>query len=150
MFLSQVGIMEFPANSNKVKYNEWYYGKPVSGSAYPWCVVFIMYVMNELCGFNLFRTASCSALLDRYKRLSPSQVVTKDYKPGDLVFFDFSGAKKKTQHIGWVLSVTDDGKYINTIEGNTSATGSQDNGGAVLQKLRPVAHVTAGIRIGYK
>lgn len=33
--ISQIGIKEFPANSNRVKYNTWYYGKEVSGSAYP-------------------------------------------------------------------------------------------------------------------
>lgn len=39
--LSQVGVKESPAGSNKVKYNTWFYGKVVSGSAYPWCMVFV-------------------------------------------------------------------------------------------------------------
>jgi murein L,D-transpeptidase YcbB/YkuD len=41
---SQVGTKESPAGSNKVKYNTWYYGKEVSGSAYPWCMAFVSWV----------------------------------------------------------------------------------------------------------
>ena len=39
--LSQVGVKESPKNSNNVKYNTWFYGKEVRGSAYPWCMVFV-------------------------------------------------------------------------------------------------------------
>lgn len=41
---SQVGTKESPAGSNKVKYNTWYYGNEVSGSAYPWCMAFVSWV----------------------------------------------------------------------------------------------------------
>lgn len=44
----QVGVKESPANSNNVKYNTWFYGKAVSGSAYPWCAVFVCWCFNEL------------------------------------------------------------------------------------------------------
>lgn len=47
---SQVGVKESPANSNNVKYNTWYYGRSVSGSAYPWCMVFISWIFAALCG----------------------------------------------------------------------------------------------------
>lgn len=43
---AEVGVKESPAGSNKVKYNTWYYGKAVSGSAYPWCAVFVSWVFN--------------------------------------------------------------------------------------------------------
>ena len=48
--LSQVGVTEWPADSNTVKYNTWYYGREVSGSAYPWCVVFLVWCFAVLCG----------------------------------------------------------------------------------------------------
>lgn len=32
---SQIGTVEKPANSNKVKYNTWYYGRVVQGGAFP-------------------------------------------------------------------------------------------------------------------
>jgi hypothetical protein len=46
----QVGVKESPANSNNVKYNAWFYGKAVSGSAYPWCCVFVEWCFAVLCG----------------------------------------------------------------------------------------------------
>ena len=39
--LAEVGVKESPKNSNRVKYNTWFYGKEVRGSAYPWCMVFV-------------------------------------------------------------------------------------------------------------
>ena len=47
---SQIGVKESPANSNNVKYNTWYYGKSVSGSAYPWCCVFVEWCFAVLAG----------------------------------------------------------------------------------------------------
>lgn len=44
----EVGITEYPPNSNNVKYNTWYYGHPVSGAAYPWCCTFISYIFSQL------------------------------------------------------------------------------------------------------
>lgn len=40
----QVGVTEYPSGSNKVKYNTWYYGSAVSGSAYPWCMAFVSWI----------------------------------------------------------------------------------------------------------
>ena len=47
---SQVGVKETPSGSNKVKYNTWYYGRVVSGSAYPWCCVFVEWCFAVLSG----------------------------------------------------------------------------------------------------
>lgn len=47
---AEVGITEYPPNSNNVKYNTWYYGHPVSGKNYPWCAAFISYLFWELDG----------------------------------------------------------------------------------------------------
>lgn len=47
---AQVGVKESPANSNNVKYNTWYYGHAVSGSAYPWCAVFVCWCFAVLAG----------------------------------------------------------------------------------------------------
>lgn len=38
---AELGVVEKPAGSNKVKYNKWFYGRDVSGSRYPWCMVFV-------------------------------------------------------------------------------------------------------------
>ena len=100
----QAGVLESPAGSNKVKYNTAFYGREVSGNAYPWCMAFIWWVFREA-GFNLYKTASCSAFVRRYKAFSPGQIVTSGFKPGDIVFFDFSGGRKKTEHVGLVSHV---------------------------------------------
>lgn len=46
----ELGIKESPPNSNNVKYNTWFYGRPVSGKDYPWCCVFISYIFWLLDG----------------------------------------------------------------------------------------------------
>lgn len=143
---SQVGITESPAGSNKVKYNTAYYGRKVFGSAYPWCVTFVWWVFRQA-GFSLYKTASCTALVERYREASPGQIVQGNYRPGDLVFFDFSGRRAKTEHVGVVESVAADGT-LTTIEGNTGS-GSNANGGAVMRRKRKPGLVTCGIRPGY-
>ena len=37
----QLGVTEQPAGSNAVKYNTAFYGRAVSGPAYPWCLSFL-------------------------------------------------------------------------------------------------------------
>ena len=141
----QIGTCEFPANSNKVKYNTAYYGRSVSGSAYPWCMAFVWWVFREA-GFNLKKTASCSTLTTAYK--NAGQWVTEGYKPGDIVMFDFSGKRTKTEHTGIVESVSADGRTLTTIEGNTS-TSDNCNGGEVMRRTRNVKLVTGACRPGY-
>ena len=141
----QVGVLESPAGSNKVKYNTEFYGREVSRRAYPWCMAFIWRAFREV-GFNLYKTAGCSAFVRRYKAFSPGQVVTGGYRPGDIVFFDLSGGRKKTEHVGLVVSVS--GGTVITIEGNTSV-GSDANGGAVMRRTRKVGLITCAVRPGY-
>ena len=71
----QEGVVEMPSNSNKVKYNTAYYGREVSGSGYAWCMAFVWWVFREA-GFSLYKTASCSAFVQRYRTSSSAQVVT--------------------------------------------------------------------------
>lgn len=141
----QEGVVEMPSGSNKVKYNTAYYGKAVSGRAFAWCLVFVWWVFREA-GFNLYKTASCTAFVNRYQAFSPGQIVTGDYKPGDIVFFDFSGKRKKTEHCGIVEAV--DGGSVLTVEGNTG-TGNDANGGAVMRRVRSTGLITCAIRPGY-
>ena len=141
----QEGVVEVPSGSNKVKYNTAYYGKAVSGRAFAWCLVFVWWVFREA-GFNLCKTASCTAFVNRYRVFSPGQIVMRDYRPGDIVFFDFSGKRKKTEHCGIVTAV--DGGNVRTVEGNTG-TGNDANGGAVMRRTRRVGLVTCAIRPGY-
>lgn len=137
MAASQIGIKEQPANSNKVKYNTEYYGHEVSGSAYPWCCVFVWWVFRECGASDLFyggkKTAYCPTVEAYYKKLGKWY---QDGQTGDLVLFDFSKNRKNNRagHIGIVEKVNPDGSYT-TIEGNTGS-GNYANGGAVMRRIR--------------
>ena len=139
---AELGIYESPANSNNVKYNTWYYGKTVSGAAYPWCMVFVQWVFNQASMKLPYLTASCSSLLSWYQKNKPGNVV-KTPKPGDIVIYNFS-------HTGIVESVGS--STITAIEGNTSpgTAGSQSNGGMVCRRTRSMTLVTAYIRPDYE
>lgn len=136
----QLGVVEMPSGSNRQKY-----GEAFGMNGQPWCMMFVWWVFREA-GFNLYKTGSCTTLTNRYKQAG--QWVTSGYKPGDIVMFDFSGRKSKTEHVGIVESVSKDGKTLITIEGNTGST-SQANGGAVMRRTRSVSLVTGACRPGY-
>ena len=135
---SQVGVTETPSGTNKTKY-----GKAYGLDGQPWCMMFVWWVFQQA-GFNLYKTASCTALVDRYRSKSPGQIIRANYRPGDIVFFDFSGKKSKTEHVGIVESVMANGTII-TIEGNTG-TGNDANGGAVMRRSRKENVITCAVR----
>ena len=139
----QIGVKESPPNSNNVRYNTWYYGREVSGSAYPWCAVFAAWVFDQAKVKLPIRTASCGALMRAAQ--SAGQWVTGDYRPGDVVIYDFPGGAK-TDHCGIVEAV--DGTYISAIEGNTSSTSDAD-GGAVERRARKFSQIVGAVRPSY-
>ena len=142
----ELGTVEFPPNSNKVKYNTAYYGREVSGSNYPWCCSWLWWIFREAGASKLFfdgkKTAYCPTLLSYYKQ--KGQLVS-DYKPGDIVFFNFSGGTT-AQHVG--LCVAWDGTYITTIDGNTGS-GNEANGGAVMERKRHKKYIVKVARPKY-
>lgn len=141
---SQIGTRESPANSDNVKYNTAYYGREVSGK-YPWCAVFVWWVFREAGAPELYygggETAYCPTLMSFHKK----QKVT-DYRPGDIVFFNFSG-KSSAGHVG--ICESWDGTYITTIDGNTGSA-SEDNGGAVLRRRRHKKFIVGAYRPEYQ
>ena len=144
----QVGVKENPPGSNKVKYNTAYYGRAVSGAAYPWCCVLMWWLFDKLKANALFyggnKTASCTALMDYAKK--NGLFVTKDFKPGDLIFFNWDGAKSYANHIGICTEATS-GAVV-CVEGNTSLT-NNDNGGAVMERKRYLTVVVGAYRPKY-
>lgn len=145
---SYIGVKENPPNSNNVIFNTHYYGGPVNSPNLHWCVAFVWDIFRMTGASALFygggKTASCSTLWAYHKGRGQE---VRDFKPGDIVFFDFSGGKKKTEHVGIVESL--DGGYITTIDGNTG-TGSEANGGAVMRRKRALKYVTCGYRPKYE
>ena len=133
---SFIGIKESPANSNNVTFNTHYYGRAVSGSAYPWCCAFVWDVFR-LAGASLLfyggkKTALCATLANWFKEIG--RFCTSNPRPGDIVFYKFGSSGNWTNHVGIVAAVNSDGS-IHAIEGNTS-TGNDANGGAVMLRTR--------------
>ena len=129
----EIGTVEKPKNSNNVKYNTWYYKQEVwdgkNGAKYPWCMAFVQWCFNEA-GFPLpYKTASCSALLNWYKKNVP-ELVHSEPQRGDIVIYK--------GHTGIFEKIGPDPKYMYVIEGNT-AVGNDDNGGAVMERYRKVS-----------
>lgn len=125
-------ITEYPPESNIVKYNTWYYGREVRGSAYPWCVVFLAWCFNEAGALNTAfpKMAGCSSVETWYRNRGQSPLRFEDVQPGDILVFSRG-------HIG-IAAGYPSGGAVATIEGNTSytSTGSQANGGAVARRIR--------------
>jgi cell wall-associated NlpC family hydrolase len=139
---AEVGVTEYPPNSNNVKYNTWYYGHPVQdgtpkGRKYPYCCAGVAWLFRDaqhLCK----KTASSS---DLYRWFQSRGQIVKDPRPGDIVFFKWDTKKDCiAEHVGLVIDVN--GNVKTTVEFNTS-TSSNDNGGKVMIRKR-----TANI-VGY-
>ena len=130
---SQVGTTEYPPNSNECVYNDTFYGHRVSGSQYPWCAVFVWWVFAQFEPCLVKKTASCMDMAQWFKDNGKWGATPQ---AGDVVFFKFNTNNRWTNHVGIVKEVLDCGAKIITIEGNTSENGSQDNGGAVLERTR--------------
>ena len=131
----ELGTAEAPPGSNRVKYNTAYYGRPVSGDAYPWCVAFLWWLFREAGVPELFyaggKTASCGALRSWARR--QGQFAETAFRPGDIVFYRFSGSGGP-QHAGILETLRPDGKLV-TIEGNTGTANDAD-GGQVQRRVR--------------
>ena len=133
----ELGNTESPAGSNRTKYGRWF-----GLDGYAWCMMFVMWVFAQV-GVKLpKRTASCGDLMRAAQ--AEGCWVTRDFRPGDVVIYDFPGGAA-TDHCGIVeLELPDYG--VQAIEGNTSVSGSQDNGGMVCRKNRPSKYIVGAVR----
>ncbi len=134
----ELGTKESPAGSNRTKYGKWF-----GLDGYAWCMTFVMWVFAQAGALGLLpkKTASCGELMRSAK--AAGQWVTKDFRPGDVVIYDFPGGAA-TDHTGIIESVTASG--VVAIEGNTSQSGSQSNGGQVCRKTRKFSVILGAVR----
>lgn len=137
----EVGVKESPPNSNRVKYNTWYYGSPVVGIAYPWCVTFVQWVYWKAKVSLPIKTASCGQLMRA--AVDQKMIVYKGFRPGDIVLYNWEGKTAPT-HCGIYFEPITKSEF-RAIEGNTSLT-SNDNGGSVMIRTRKVKNVVAAVR----
>ena len=139
----ELGVKESPAGSNKVKYNTEYGGGPKA-----WCCVFVWWLFREAGASKLFfngaKTAYAPALLTYHRKVG--QVVSGDYRPGDVIFFDFNG-NGTPDHVG--VCEAWEGTNITTIDGNTGE-GNEANGGAVMRRTRHKKYICGAYRPAYE
>lgn len=135
----ELGTTESPANSNRTKYGAWY---GLDGQ--PWCVMFVEWVFAQA-GVKLpIETASCTILMNAAK--SAGNWVTSDYRPGDVVIYDWGG-DKRPDHCGIIEVIG--GSSIIAIEGNTSI-GNGSDGGEVMRRTRTLWQVLGAVRPKYE
>ena len=141
----ELGYTEQSGNRTK-------YGKAYGMDGVYWCMIFVWWCFHQAGASALFygggKCASCSQLMNWAK--AQKKWVTGDYKPGDVLIYDFPGNSIKTDHTG--LCESWDGYYATAIEGNTSSgiSGSQANGDGVYRKRRPKAHIVGAYRPDYE
>ena len=143
---AQVGVKEYPPNSNNVLYNTWFYGQvvqdnPAKGEFYPWCGTSVSWVYFHA-GYPLGNIgytkgfAGCATALKHFQQ-SGELIPKEKVQPGDIFIVDWDG-NGSPDHTGIVKdprTLAQGGDFV-TLEGNTSAVGSQSNGGEYMEKLR--------------
>lgn len=154
--VSQIGYKESPANSNKTKYGKWF-----GMNGVPWCAIFLDWCFEKAGAGSLFPhnpsaayaqdeiVSSCKGtwVMKKNKSRATRRAYLAQAKPGDVVTFDFGKMDAYRRHIGIVEKVS--GQNIITVEGNTSKSGSQSNGGMVCRQTRPYTDICAAARPAY-
>lgn len=116
---SQIGTAENPLGSNTIKYTTEYYGHPVTGNSYAWCMIFVWWCFKEA-GlseylYNGKKIARCTVLM--VWAANHGLFVTKDFQAGDVFLYDNDGNMADSEHTGIYTGEMVGGKYV-AIEGN--------------------------------
>lgn len=126
----EIGVVEVP--ENKVKYN--------NNNGLAWCGYFIDWCAKHAGVKKL--PSQISTIQGANKMKEFGCWVDGEPALGDLVYMGW-GAKNAIEHIGLVVGIIDK-KTVLTIEGNTSGSGSQANGGMVMVKERHIGKEIVG------
>jgi hypothetical protein len=142
--ISQLGVSESPANSNKTPYTRWY------GLTGPWCAMFVSHTLHHA-GFPIAISskkgyAYCPDGVNWFKKQGAWAGPEVKPKKGWVIFFDFPrDGVNRVSHTGLVEGNLADGR-VATIEGNTNGAGSR-TGGNVMRHNRSVAGGIVGYGI---
>ena len=124
----ELGTTESPADSNLQKYGEWY---GMNGE--PWCAMFVSWCFDQVGALDLIggKFAYCPYGVNTAKEMGIWLDREEKPQPGDVIFFS-NGSE--SCHVG-IVTARNGSESVSTIEGNTS-TSSNDNGGAVMERVR--------------
>ena len=130
--IAEVGTIEEGDNLTK-------YGAFTKANGLPWCGSFCNWVLATA-GVKVHSLVSTAVGAHKFKEISRWHEIPAI---GDLAFMDFPhDGVDRISHIGIVAAI--DGKTIVTIEGNTSGSGDQRNGGMVMVKTRTIGKEVVG------
>lgn len=144
-----LGYTEYPPNSNRTMFGQWYGHDGVK-----WCAILVSYCFAEGSGYEICKGFSgagvqpgkgCAYVPTVLAWLKSRGLrVVSPPAPGDIVIFSWDG--KTPQHIGMAAGTTMSDGTFPSIEGNTSVSNDSD-GGQVLLRPRAMRNVLALGRI---
>lgn len=150
--LSYVGTKESPAGSNSGPHISGWEARFHMGRG-PWCGAFAGAMIEEATGLNVpdgvvftpnIRNFAINKIAPFHKWIDHAHL--SQVRGGDLLLFDFPDSVPGIQHVG-IARQAPKGGMVKTVEGNTSfGNGSQDNGGCVAMRERPLAFVVGAAR----
>ena len=143
---AEIGYKESPANSNRTKYNIWYYGQDTAAA---WCAIFVDWVFGQCNAISLLPGGKKDAYVPTIadKIIASGRSVGKGSgQPGDIVTFDWE-QNRSSDHVGIIEKKNSDGSYT-TIEGNT-CVGNDSNGGEVMRRTRSQSQISYIFRPAY-
>lgn len=141
---AELGTAEDPPGTNQVRYNNWYYGREVSGSAYPWCAVFVSWVADRAGATDVIPKHAYTPTGASWFQRRGASAWGSEPRIGAIVYYANFGLGR-ISHVGIVETVHPDGSWT-AIEGNTDASGSRTGGQVMRQTRRSVG---AGGGFGY-
>lgn len=135
--LTQIGIKESPAGTNRQKFGLWY-----GFNGVPWCDIFISYCMAQV-GHPQFKYSFVPQTVEdaRYNRNGMTLVTTPQV--GDLCAY--RTAEGIDMHIAFYVSGIDKNTFWD-LGGNTGPT-NMSNGGEVLKQIREYSQISHIIRV---
>lgn len=136
---AELGYTESPAGSNCNKFSH-ALGRPCER----WCADFLVSTADRVGLILPSRSASTQVMLAAFRSAGRAHTSPA---AGDFAFWQFD-SDAAPDHVSVVEQVNPDGT-VATIDGNSSASGSQSNGGQVCRRTRPVRLVIAFGRPDY-
>jgi CHAP domain len=137
--LRHVGVRESPPGSNRTMFGRWF-----GMDGVPWCAIFVSYCFDIGAGVVLCRGWHGAGVGARGVAYVPTLSAwlratgraVEEPLAGDIAIFDWDGGLP--DHVGIV--VRPHAGHVDTVEGNT-AVGDDSDGGEVMRRTRPLAHV---------
>jgi hypothetical protein len=133
----EIGYIETPDNITK-------FGEFTKANGLPWCGSFCNWVLAQA-GVKNHSVVSTAVGAHKFKEIS-----RWSFMPtlGALAFMDFPhDGVDRISHVGIVVGFEHGNDTVTLIEGNTSGTGDQRNGGMVMVKQRSLKRDIVGFGI---